>query len=86
MKDIPYYIETPDMHEPPLSIEGRGFVWTKEPPTIDGWYWAMRLGVPEMVSVELPLVWWPVGGDPMIRLSEFSHWLGPIPFPEPPTE
>lgn len=64
--------------------------WTTEPPRVEGVFWAMRLGEPLIVEVffsykdklmadltdeELPR-----------ELSEFTHWLGPLPVPELPTK
>jgi hypothetical protein len=75
------------------GVKYGGLKWETAPPTQEGWYWAIpQSGVfrnawntlvvyvyeePDthclMVLEDTPLV-------------DFSHWLGPLPAPEPPTE
>jgi hypothetical protein len=73
--------------------------WTTETPTVEGWYWfRVKSGTSESSITELsyieirggracfaPLV----NGyefDDDYEMSDITHWLGPIPAPEPPTE
>ena len=72
--------------------------WTTEPPTKPGWYWvrvpqshaSMRGGI-FVVSIEIfggkQHIDWLVDGyewDPPFEESHITHWLGPLPVPEPP--
>lgn len=61
--------------------------WTREPPTMSGWYW---FRIPPWQSVVEVVV---VGGRAVARLRSGSHelerdarvqWAGPIPEPEEP--
>ena len=67
-------------------------VWSKEPPTEPGWYWAFEPGTTDPVVVEviedLPttLCIWDGGVDGCaVSLSAMSRWAGPIPQPAEPT-
>ena len=58
--------------------------WTTEPPTVDGWYWVPNGEAErEIVRVELPDVF-RNGTDVAHNVSEFTHWMGPLPEPEKP--
>lgn len=55
--------------------------WTTEPPTVEGWYWMMQpSGVPLCLYFDGRL------GieDEYLDFDDFTHWLGPLPPPEPP--
>lgn len=69
------------------------YEWTTTPPTEEGWYWAVHALEGEIVAVKFVgggLVTW--GGwnidqtATSASVSDFTHWLGPLPVPEPPTE
>ncbi len=60
--------------------------WTTEPPKEVGWYWAERKDRQREIIFIDP--WnksaYRVGQNAYVLKSEFTHWLGPIPEPEPP--
>jgi hypothetical protein len=66
------------------------FSWTTELPTVEGWYWVRNIkGVIwcEEVFVKDGVSCWMHDEDAEynpIKLDYFTHWLGPIPPPEPP--
>jgi hypothetical protein len=67
--------------------------WTTTPPTDDGRFWAKwKDGKVDCVELSWSLATnkleaWVVGREYTYDLSDFSHWLGPLPVPEaPPTE
>ena len=66
--------------------------WTTTPPTQGGLYKARQKGVGTLwVEVwSLSGGWLPLiktfGSDVDSGLEDFTHWLGPLPEPEPPTE
>lgn len=74
--------------------------WTTEPPTEGGTYWAWvhvenRSGksYPQVIDIYIHEgeihIDWPVSGyewDPNFEVKDITHWLGPLPVPEPPTE
>jgi hypothetical protein len=69
--------------------------WTTTPPTEPGWYQAVaNMGVlsaaPEFVEVVevFPGNFWAerTGNEERTDLTLFTHWLGPIPLAERPTE
>jgi hypothetical protein len=74
--------------------------WTTEPPTQVGYYWvynkdigrtwAFMVEVHAVGAENTKLANELVARDSFGRrdrpLSEFTHWLGPLPMPEPPTE
>ena len=59
--------------------------WSIEPPTADGYYFACTergwIGVVD-VSVKDGVAY---GWYSLHSISEFTHWIGPIPKPFPPT-
>jgi hypothetical protein len=67
--------------------------WTTTPPTVEGWYWALDV---LFQHIEPVYVEWSIPDRKFIvnqmrngkemELSDFSHWLGPLPVPEPPNE
>ena len=66
--------------------------WSTTPPTVPGWYWAKLNDESynngnEKIQVVLVnkggLVLMVEDDSPNITLA-FSHWLGPLPIPEPP--
>lgn len=59
--------------------------WTTTPPTEEGWYWAIHeaVGYMDLVKVcKLTEDYLTTENGP---LYVFTHWLGPLPPPEPPT-
>lgn len=71
--------------------------WTTTPPTVPGWYWAYDTGpnsedlnpflqVVHVDYVDDKLVFDAIGlFDSHEALDWFTHWLGPLPEPEPPS-
>jgi hypothetical protein len=65
-----------------------GLRWTTDPPTVGGWYWLYfkSAGTP-LHCLFVQLDQW---GDPWVDSDDIwafenvTHWLGPIPTPEPP--
>jgi hypothetical protein len=62
--------------------------WTASPPTEPGKYWAKNKdGSIEILDVDS---WsksaYRPGQNGSVLKSDFTHWLGPLPEPEPPTE
>jgi hypothetical protein len=65
------------------------FNWTTTPPTEPGWYWAM---LSKEYSILYPLVLvefregtiYTHGNEAPASFESFTHWLGPLPLPEPP--
>ena len=80
---------------PPSDYDFMGLQWTTEPPTREGWYWAINKDDREIWLYRVfradhggndkPLEAW-VDQYESMRLSDFSHWLGPLPVPAPPSE
>lgn len=72
--------------------QNQGLVWTKEPPTVPGWYWQRAIGREDTCT----MAWIRVSfGDKNLRcksmfgdrqLTRFKgfEWAGPIPIPEEP--
>lgn len=72
--------------------QNQGLVWTKEPPTVPGWYWKRAIGREDTCT----MAWIRVSfGDKNLRcksmfgdrqLTRFKgfEWAGPIPIPEEP--
>lgn len=68
--------------------------WTTEPPTEPGWYWATPRMVEgwEDISPQIAEVYKNLSdrlkvlfdGNDDFDLADFTHWLGPLPLPEPP--
>jgi len=66
-----------------------GFQWTTEPPTQEGWYWGFHKN-------KTVYMFWVGLDDDNILMAYFNgypvpfeshtHWLGPLPVPEPPNE
>jgi hypothetical protein len=69
--------------------------WTTTPPTEPGWYW-VRWNIPYIHDVEIVRVYREhqgdrlfvadIGEDAEFELAKFTHWLGPLPIPEPPID
>ena len=60
--------------------------WTTETPTVEGWYWARHEVTKEIVMTQVCQItsdYWTTENGP---IWQFTHWLGPLPVPEPPTE
>lgn len=71
--------------------------WTTEPPTEEGWYWVKNkytgahdiepVYLVKVTHIENQVVWSiEINGGSGEDFSYFSHWLGPLPVPEPPQE
>lgn len=72
--------------------------WTTTPPTEPGWYWSrglFRVTVPEwreiiqVVSVEYDtahnLIVYNMGTEIPDRVSDYTHWIGPLSVPASPS-
>ena len=82
MSDYAYVIE----HWTKQASTKSGFGWTTEPPTVEGWYWARHEVTKEIVMTQVCQItsdYWTTENGP---IWQFTHWLGPLPVPEPPTE
>ena len=67
-----------------------GKTWTTEPPTEPGWYWVHTTPeddpinpVTEVVELEGPGAAFTLK-EHGLSLNTRTHWLGPLPEPEPP--
>lgn len=66
--------------------------WTTTPPTVEGWYWVIQDRVnpsPEIVKVSGAFAHgklYAEMGNSEYSLELFTHWLGPLPVPEPPKD
>lgn len=61
--------------------------WTTTPPTVEGWYWVKEKGNGfTMAFVKYKRghfeIW--IDGEYRNDYEEYTHWLGPLPEPEPP--
>jgi hypothetical protein len=65
------------------KTEDAVYGWTIEPPTENGWYWAQRENG-ETIVVESRGVAIVRYGNKALPVTDFTHWLGPIPKPESP--
>jgi hypothetical protein len=79
---------------PGLTTTGFAYTgWTTTPPTEPGFYWAVdHQGDVDCVWLsdddQIPGAWlgvWVTGIEYPYALADFSHWMGPVPVPEPPT-
>ncbi len=68
-------------------------IWTTEPPTQEGWYWARtNKGQPFIIRVgfygtgQTGTLWAYDTERNMLDLDVLDYWLGPLPVPEPPKE
>jgi hypothetical protein len=83
--------DAPGNHSVTINTAFESFVlsglgWTTTPPTEPGWYWAWCEGDTAPVCLNIMIT---EGGIPLtlrtiLVASEFTHWLGPLPVPEPP--
>lgn len=71
--------------------------WTTTPPTEPGWYWATErhVALPKIVFARHVGTLDGGKGKPIFSIDEdgdihsvfeYTHWLGPLPVPEPPKE
>ena len=67
--------------------------WTTEPPKEPGYFWAMSplrqiepRTIVEIRETENGLRAYATGNNYGYPLDMFTHWLGPLPVPEPPTD
>lgn len=70
--------------------------WTTEAPTVPGWYWASYQGKYQTIILVDKIVSDSEGGkagnlfaysayeEEEVSFLEYTHWLGPLPEPEPP--
>jgi len=74
--------------ESPNIWNATHYEWTTTPPTDPGWYWAKnkyeRVSIVRLDFIHGPVVW-SVGEDGYNLPEQFTHWIGPLPIPEPPT-
>jgi hypothetical protein len=86
--------DAPGNHSVTINTAFESFVlsglgWTTTPPTKEGWYWAM---LSKEYSILYPLVLvefregtiYTHGNKAPASFESFTHWLGPLPVPEPP--
>jgi hypothetical protein len=64
-------------------------LWTTDPPKVEGWYWTKSklFDKPFVVDVRetgLGLGAFITNDKGRFPLDVFTHWLGPLPIPEPP--
>lgn len=86
---------TVSVTEPKLIYQIVG-PWSTDEPTEDGWYWTLKGNIDEPI----PEIVFALGDMnmrhdergvydypdmPLVSFSFFTHWLGPLPKPEPPT-
>lgn len=69
--------------------EIRMLEWTTTPPTEPGCYWVMTGWGPAIAIVgsfdfSTNLMVKIASGQATYEISNFTHWLGPLPIPEPP--
>ncbi len=70
-----------------IDITARVDDWSTDPPTEDGWYWCYaEAGVYQSARLQLHNV---DANEQRARrgdkpMSDFTHFLGPLPKPEPP--
>lgn len=68
----------------------QGLVWTKEPPTVPGWYWHRMIGSQQSSTMayvggrEGNLRCKSIWGDRYLTRFKDFEWAGPIPRPEEP--
>jgi hypothetical protein len=71
-----------------MNVYGNGKGWTTDPPTVEGLYRAInRDGFAYWVAVhqyEGKYLVSRMGYGHDITLDNYTHWLGPLPIPEPP--
>lgn len=68
-------------------VEPHHKAWTTTPPTMPGLYRAIeKRGSERWVEIDDLLSPWLFGVDYPLDLTDFNHWLGPLPDPEPPKE
>jgi hypothetical protein len=66
--------------------------WTTKTPTQEGWYWVYVYNRIELVKFieHLGIDWNVYADDGVLAIpfvvTDISHWLGPLPMPEPPTK
>jgi hypothetical protein len=80
-----------------MKVYSNGQGWTTTPPTVEGWYWAKIKPskdtldfTPDRYCVYVRHdvdAWeaWCIPFEYNLSLNYFTHWLGPLPLPEPPT-
>lgn len=94
MKQKEYKMENLDDYEYNIETDYKGvrhfsiLRWTTEPPTVEGWYWALDVyqkGINKIVYVTQGTVF-EVGNLIPQKIGNYHHWLGPLPIPEPPKD
>ena len=58
-----------------------GLVWTKEPPTVPGWYWWREKDRPEGKAIIIY-----TNDMDLMYCADSEEWAGPIPMPEEPAK
>jgi hypothetical protein len=60
-------------------------LWTREPPTKPGWYWAYdQINDPVLVRVDEKSVVWTLDWDRGLPVFSYNLWAGPIEAPSLP--
>ncbi len=92
-KDCVYCVSITSKQNPLTHF--RYLVWTTEPPMQDGWYYSIKGDFPGSVDL-VQVVMFPdpdtdrlaivhvYNDSDLYTLHDFTHWLGPLPVPEPP--
>lgn len=68
--------------------QNQGLVWTKEPPTVPGWYWQRLIGRENTCTMawitleNKKLRCKSIFGDRQLTRFKGFEWAGPIPIPE----
>lgn len=68
--------------------QNQGLVWTKEPPTVPGWYWQRAIGREDTCTMawitleNKKLRCKSIFGDRQLTRFKGFEWAGPIPIPE----
>lgn len=84
-----------DNHNWMRQGERNDISWTQAAPVQEGWYWAWDGKYQRILKVEMSIRGYVVRNyhpDVLERLDwiisdlSFTHWLGPLPAPEPPME
>jgi hypothetical protein len=81
---------TTDEWKLPFHSFDEDLQWTTTPPTEEGWYWVRnvkgKIWCEEVFKKDGVMCWWSEDENTFnsIILDYITHWLGPLPIPEPP--
>jgi hypothetical protein len=74
--DFDYKVHTPKF--------ARKMKWSTEPPKVEGWYWVKIEREPEVVYIQTVGYGFLTAHGHSLDRRKPTHWLGPLPLPEPP--